>query len=305
MDRVLPIPAYIASLAPKDAEDARRLVARVPTAANAIEFRMDLAERPIPPPALLGLDPRPVILTWRSLAEGGNFSGAAEEYARLVEEGYAAGATVDVEHARGLLSDPGRFPERDRVIVSLHSPFSLPADWDAKVSAMRQARARAVKLVAGVADVAGSLRIAELQRDARDGAAAIFPMGPASAPGRVLSALFGAALVYGPVERETAPGQVPIGDLLSIYEVNRPRPLEALYGVSPEARRGRFRRSCTTPSSGPAIFRISTFRSRCPTSAAERPHEIAFDPPVAGLRRDKAVEARGGAGRALRRRTCG
>ncbi len=48
MDRVLPIPAYIASLAPKDAEDARRLVARVPAAANAIEFRMDLGGSPDP-----------------------------------------------------------------------------------------------------------------------------------------------------------------------------------------------------------------------------------------------------------------
>jgi len=80
----LPVPAYIASLAPKDAEDAKRLVARVPAAANAIEFRMDLAESPIPPAALLSLDSRPMVLTWRSLAEGGNFSGSAEEYARRI-----------------------------------------------------------------------------------------------------------------------------------------------------------------------------------------------------------------------------
>ena len=57
------------------------------------------------------------------------------------------------------------------------------------------------------------------------------PDGTHGAPGRVLSALFGSALVYGPVERETAAGQIAIGDLLSIYEVNRPRPLEALFGV--------------------------------------------------------------------------
>ena len=53
-EKVVPIPAYVASLAPKDAEDARRLVARVPAEANAIEYRMDLAERPIPPAALVG-----------------------------------------------------------------------------------------------------------------------------------------------------------------------------------------------------------------------------------------------------------
>ena len=143
MDRLLPIPAYIASLAPKDAEDARRLVARIPAEANAVEFRMDLAERPIPPVALFSLDSRPVVLTWRSLAEGGQFSGSAEEYARLVENCYAEGAAVDVEQARGLLGDGRRFPDRDRVVASLHSPFSLPGDWKEKVSAMKQSNARA------------------------------------------------------------------------------------------------------------------------------------------------------------------
>ena len=44
---MVPSPAYVASLAPKDAEDAKRLVARVPAGATAVEFRMDLAERPI------------------------------------------------------------------------------------------------------------------------------------------------------------------------------------------------------------------------------------------------------------------
>ena len=283
MDRTLPVPAYVASLAPRDVDDARRLITRVPPAANAIEIRMDLADRPIPPQALLELDPRPILLTWRSIAEGGNFTGSAEEYGRLVEEAYAAGAAVDVEHARGLLADPLRFPERERVVASLHSPFGLPEDWVAKLPAMKRSGARAVKLVAGVADVASGLRIAELQRDTGDAGVAIFPMGPASAPGRVLSALFGAALVYGPVERETAPGQIPIGELLSIYEVHRPRRLEALYGVVS----GNTAKSLS-PSLHNALFRarglpylylplqISDF-------AREKPHETEFDPPFRGF----------------------
>jgi 3-dehydroquinate dehydratase type I len=283
MDRVLPIPAYVASLAPKDVEDARRLAARVPAGANAIEYRMDLAERPIPPAALLEGDPRPAILTWRSLAEGGNFSGSAEEYARRVEEAYAAGATVDVEHARGLLEDGRRFPDRNRVVVSLHSPFSLPADGEATVAEMRRAHARAVKLVAGVGDVASGLRVAELQKKSSDGAVAIFPMGPASAPGRVLSAFFGSALVYGPVERETAPGQIAIGDLLSIYEVDRPRPIEALFGVI----------SGNTAKSLSPYLHNALFRARelpflylplqISDFARERPDEMVFDPAFRGF----------------------
>ncbi len=283
MDRTLPIPAYVASLAPKDAEDARRLVARVPEGASAIEYRLDLADQPIAPAALRALDPRPAILTWRSIAEGGNFTGSAEEYGRLVDEAYASGAVVDVEHARGLLADPKRLPDRSRVIVSHHSPFSLPEDWEARLDAMNEAGARAVKLVAGVADVAGSLRIAALQRDRVGAGVALFPMGPTSAPGRVLSALFGSSLVYGPVERETAPGQLAIGDLLSIYEVDRPRRPEALFGVIA----GNTARSLS-PYLHNAIFRARELpHLYLPLQVSdferERPHEIAFDPPFRGF----------------------
>ncbi len=283
MDKVVPIPAYVASLAPKDAEDAKRLVARIPAKANAIEFRMDLAERPIPPAAILALDSRPAIVTWRSLREGGDFSGSTEEYLRLLEEAYASGATVDVEHARGLLADRSRFSDRERVVVSHHSPFGLPEDWKAKLKAMREPGARAVKLVAGVADIAGSLRLAHLQRSQGDPGVALFPMGPTSAPGRVLSALFGSALVYGPVERETATGQIPIGDLLEVYEVDRPRKVESLYGVVA----GSTARSLS-PSLHNAIFRsrdlpylylplqVSDFER-------EKPCELEFDPPFRGF----------------------
>ncbi len=282
MAKTIPIPAYVASLAPKDAGDASRLVARVPSRANTIEFRMDLAERPITPSALAGLDPRPIVVTWRSLAEGGNFSGSAEEYLRLVTEAYDAGATVDVEQVRGLLADRLVFPQRDRVVVSLHSPFSLPADWAERLAAMRETGARAVKLVAGAADVAAGLRIAGIQRGERPGVA-VFPMGPASAPGRVLSALFGASLVYGPVERDTAPGQLPIGDLLTIYAVDRPRTIEALFGVVAAS---------TARSLSPRLHN-ALFRARdlpylyLPLQVAdferEKPHEIAHDPPFRGF----------------------
>lgn len=283
MANVMPIPARIASLAPKDAADAARLTARVPAGANAIEFRMDLAERPIPAKALVGLDRRPSLLTWRSLGEGGSFSGSADDYRRLVTEAYDAGATVDIEQARGLLGERAAFPERERTLASLHSPFSLPADWEERLTAMRSTGARAVKLVAGAADLAGGLRIAELQKKHADGRVAIFPMGPASAPGRVLSALFGGALVYGPVERDTAPGQLPIGDLLAIYEVDRARPIEALFGVVAGS---------TARSLSPRLHN-TLFRSRdlpflyLPLQVAdferEKPHEIVFDPPFRGF----------------------
>jgi len=280
--RILSLPAYVASLAPRDLDEAVRLLAAVPSEATAIEYRLDLAERDIDPEPLLRLDPRAVILTYRSRAETGQFEGSLADYRRLAVEAYAAGATVDVEHASGLLEEPGLFPDRRRVIASHHAPFGLPEDWKSRLAAMRAAGARAVKLVAGAADLAASLRVAAVQRaESRD--AAVFPMGPASQPGRILSALFGSALVYGPVERQTASGQVPLGELLSVYRVTRPRRVESLYGIV-----GADVTGSLSPLVHNALFvarDLPFLYLPLPTSdfARARPPALDFDPPFRGF----------------------
>ena len=123
MERTLPIPALIATLAPASFEDARRLAALVPAGANAIEWRLDLAPGRISPRALLDLDPRCAVVTCRTVREGGKFDGSPEEYRRSVRSAYDAGATVDVEIESGLLGDADFLPDRRRVIGSRHGPF--------------------------------------------------------------------------------------------------------------------------------------------------------------------------------------
>ncbi|MDQ2871013.1 MAG: type I 3-dehydroquinate dehydratase, partial [Acidobacteriota bacterium] len=177
------------------------------------------------------LDPRPAIVTWRSAREGGRFDGAAAEYRALVLEAYDAGATVDVEHASGLLGNRTLFPDRSRVVVSAHFPFALPRDPEAELSAMGQAGARVVKLVAGAADLHAAFEAAALQSVSRPFAASVFPMGPASAPGRVLSAHLGAALVYGSAGDPTARGQLSIAELAATYGTASRFLPEALYGI--------------------------------------------------------------------------
>src|SRR5262249_44306076 len=230
-ERIIPRPAFIASLAPRDISEARRLMSLVPAKASAIEYRLDLADGPIAGSSPLELDPRPVILTLRTAAEGGHFRGDPSEYRRRVTEAYTAGATVDVEQSSGLLDDASVFPNRERVIVSFHSPFSLPEDWERRLEKMLATPARAVKFVAGAADLPTALRVAEIQQRHRDTSVAVFPMGPASPPGRVLSALSGASLIYGPVDAATAPGQVPLTDLFRVYAVDEPREISALFGI--------------------------------------------------------------------------
>ena len=282
-ERVLQLPAYVASLAPRDLTDARRLVSLVPAGATAIEHRVDLAEEPLPASALLALDGRPAIVTCRTGREGGGFAGSAEEYRRIVTAAYDAGATVDVELSSGLLSGAESFPDRSRVVVSCHFPFSLPEGWRDLLEAMRAVGGRAVKLVAGATDLPASLAIAAIQKRQQGSGVSVFPMGPASPPGRVLSALFGASLVYGSVERRTAPGQLTLQDLLEIYEIPRPRPIEALFGIV-----GADVSDSLSPLLHNALFRLrglSSLYLPLPLSDFDRsrPQELAHEPPFRGF----------------------
>jgi 3-dehydroquinate dehydratase len=167
--------------------DAKSLLARAPSRADAIEFRLDGSVERIPVAALLALDPRPVIVTWRGAREGGHFDGSLEEYRRLILEAYGAGAIVDVEHASGVAGDPG-LTDGKRVVESAHFPFGLPVDWEPRLAAMKATGPVVVKLVAGAAHLAASLAIARIAASRSDGSTAIFPMGPASLPGRILAA---------------------------------------------------------------------------------------------------------------------
>ncbi|HEX4439201.1 MAG TPA: type I 3-dehydroquinate dehydratase, partial [Thermoanaerobaculia bacterium] len=273
----------MASLAPRDLADACRLAARVPAGATAVEYRMDLATEPIPPGPLVALDARPAIVTHRTLREGGRFTGSLEEYRRLLVDAYDAGATVDVEHAFGLLDDRAFLPDRRRVLVSLHAPFGLPDDWKGSVAAMTATGARAVKLVASTHDLPAALRVAALQRDAGSGPLAIFPMGPASAPARVLSAFFGSALVFGSVDGDTAPGQLTLEELLDTYGVGSPRPIDALYGIA-----GTNPSGSLSPRLHNALFRSRGLASLyLPLPVADFERELPFllenDPPFRGF----------------------
>ena len=184
------------------------------------------------------------------------------------------------------------------MISSAHFPFGLPADAAELVEAMSSSGVLAAKLVAGAADLASSLAIAGLQAVGRLGAAAIFPMGPASAPGRVLSAHFGSALVFGSVEATTARGQLALADLLDVYGTATPRRPDALFGIvaadpagslSPRVHNGLFR------SAGPPLALPSAARLRFRARAAARDRRAPGSVP--GVLGHPSVEGSSGAGR--------
>jgi shikimate dehydrogenase len=108
-------------------------------------------------------------------------------------------------------------------------------------------------------------------------------MGPASAPGRILAALFGCALVYGSVGRPTASGQPHLSELLDVYATDRPRRPLALFGIVALDPSG-----SVSPLVHNALFRARDLPfAYLPVPVSdfdrERPHEIPLDPPFRGF----------------------
>ena len=219
----------MASLAPASFEEARRLAARVPREADAIEYRLDFAPGRISARALLDLDPRCAIVTYRTTREGGKFSGTAEEYRRSVQSAYDAGAVVDVEFESGLLGDEAFLPDRTRVIGSRHGA----ALSEARLRACLGHRVAAAKLVLTDPDnVAEAVAcIARARRLSRETLIACFATGARGAVSRAVGLRYGGALTYGNVAEETAPGQIPVAELVEVYGARDRTPPERLFAV--------------------------------------------------------------------------
>jgi shikimate 5-dehydrogenase len=170
-------------------------------------------------------------------------------------------------------------------VVSAHFPFALPDGPEALLEEMAASRAAAVKLVAGAGDLHQALAVAHLQARPRAFAAAVFPMGPASPPGRILAAHLGSALVYGYVDAaaRTARGQVSVAELLEVYDTARPGRPDALYGIvaaDPSA--------SLSPRVHNALFRSRGLANLyLPLPVAdfdrEKPPELDGDPPFRGF----------------------
>jgi 3-dehydroquinate dehydratase / shikimate dehydrogenase len=279
LEHILPIPAYVASLAAAEGLAGGSVLRGLPAGANAIEYRMDLAGAPVGIEHLLALDSRCSILTYRTSREGGRFAGSGDAYRKKIEQAYAAGATVDVEIRSGLLADASFCPDRKRVIASAHPAAGLPPVTAREAACVE---ARAVKLVWPAGSLGESLAVASQQAGA-DARVAIVPMGRASAPGRILSSRFGAALTYGSAGVATAEGQLRLAEMLEVYRVADRHPVERLFGII-----GREAASTLSPVIHNALFArygLPWLYLPLPIDdfEAEWPALGAFEPAFAGL----------------------
>jgi len=208
-------------------------------AMHALDRRVDLVEVRLDCMAAYDLrricsgKDRPIIVTNRPVRQGGLFSGSERRRVAALAKAAALGADhVDVElDAVHLL---GQLPAGCARIVSHHDVEGTPDDLESLFRRIRAAGADVTKIVTTARDVAdvGPV-LALLQRHAARTPLIALSMGEEGLASRVLAAKFGAYLTFASRTsgRESAPGQVPYGQMLDLYRLDRIGADTAVYGV--------------------------------------------------------------------------
>jgi 3-dehydroquinate dehydratase-1 len=205
--------------------------------ADAVEFRMDMADEPLD--ALAAYDGAlPVIATNRAAWEGGEADDEGRLAALRAAAEHDAVAAVDVELATvaGEGGSPGTAAPEDgpaavrharehgaSVIVSTHDFERTPSREELE-RLLREASEHGdvAKLAVTATDLDDALRLLGATRAvaADDLTVATMAMGAAGSHTRAVAPVYGSCIGYAPVdpERATAPGQYDLATLRSLVD---------------------------------------------------------------------------------------
>lgn len=225
-------------LAAPTARDLRRLLVlalrETPTAEIRLDWLKNDDERRAFLKWLKAHRPRKaqLIATCRRRVGGGEFAGdATEELYWLMQAREAGCAWCDLE-VETLRELPGQsvdgYALPGKVLLSMHD-FRQTPHFPKKLSVPAAGGARAIKVAAMARSVGDSARILELARRSRDVVA--IAMGEIGLPARVLALREGSALAYAPVAAATAPGQIPLHDLKTLYRAHELTRATKVFGV--------------------------------------------------------------------------
>jgi 3-dehydroquinate dehydratase/shikimate dehydrogenase len=168
--------------------------------ADLVELRLDTVSDPSVAAALAGRR-RPVIVTCRSRAEGGQFKGSEEERRRILAEALALGAEyVDVEW-RAQFDDLLTAAGGRRIVLSYHDFDGMPADLHGIARAMRSAGPEIIKIAGKAHRLSDCVTLLELGTSlGRHGDAVLLAMGEAGLVSRILAGRFNSRWSYtGPL----------------------------------------------------------------------------------------------------------
>ncbi len=239
----------IATVAAPSPEQARAdLAAALSQGADALEFRADLMAdcgddvlRAVAASRPAGT---PLVLTFRSAAEGGAWDGdESERMSRLIALGPIADyldvewsaweRSANVRQKAGLARREGRGQGAAKLILSLHDPRGRPARLTSQVQRLwDERRADAVKIAWRARSVRDNFEAFEILRAAPK-PTTVLCLGEDGLMSRVLARKFGAFASYAAAadDRPGAPGQLTVETMRRLYRWDRIDAATRVYGL--------------------------------------------------------------------------
>ena len=220
-------------LAESTPDAARAVMIRAAARADLVEIRLDQFDE-LPDAGdlatLLDGRPCPVIVTNRPDDEGGRHDWPDDVRLKTLEAAIELGADyVDVE-----LELAGRIRRggRTRIIVSYHNFTATPLNLAEIYSKIAGAGADVVKLATMANSPLDNLRMFDVIRAATVPCIGLC-MGQLGKMSRILGRKFGAMLTYAPMDpaKATAPGQVPLDDMIGLYNYRAINSETKVYGI--------------------------------------------------------------------------
>ncbi len=210
----------------ENTEDAIERIAGAATLADVMEIRLDLMEA-FDLPSIIRASGKPILVTYRSVMEGGKGEADPEISAGYIMAAIQAGAEfVDIE-----LSMPSEWREKiidarggSEIVVSSHTVDSTPSrqELDRVFNDSVATGADVVKIVTRAQEWDDNLRVLELIPMARARGVKIiaFCMGPMGRISRLFAHLMGAHLTFASIEtgQESAAGQIPITEMKEMLQ---------------------------------------------------------------------------------------
>jgi len=115
-----------------------------------------------------------------------------------------------------------------RILLSIHD-FDRTPDLPRRIRVAEHGLVDGVKIAATAKTIADSVRLLKVARRSQSFVAV--PMGDVGLPARILALREGSELAYAPVEEATAPGQVPLKEMLQLYRAHQLTRRTRVYGV--------------------------------------------------------------------------
>ncbi|MHC4182648.1 MAG: shikimate dehydrogenase [Planctomycetota bacterium] len=173
---------------------------------------------------------KPIIVTNRPEREGGNFKGSEKDRLNLLQKATKLGADyVDVE-----LDSVSHITRRDssKLIISYHNFKETPHNINKIYEDISQCKPDIAKVVTYANDITDNVKIFELLKTANIPTIS-FCMGEYGHISRILTRKFGGLLTFASLRKgkESAPGQLTVDELSSIYHFKKTNRETNLYGV--------------------------------------------------------------------------